>query len=202
MHFCIAAKRGHAMGLKFFLSLLAGGALTGQVCLAFAATTESPIAAQLLASHNEERRALGVAALVWDETLAADAQSWAKHLASKEVFEHAPQRNGALDEGENLWMGTAGAYTPDEMVGAWRDERKYYRNGVFPRVSSTGDWQDVGHYTQLIWHSTKRVGCALARGKDNEYLVCRYAPPGNWMGQNALGSPIEKPKRAAKSVIK
>jgi hypothetical protein len=30
------------------------------------------------------------------------------------------------------------------------------------------------------------MGCALAEGRDNEYLVCRYFPAGNIFGQRPL----------------
>jgi pathogenesis-related protein 1 len=49
-----------------------------------------------------------------------------------------------------------------------------------------------GHYTQMVWKNTKEVGCATATvsGKSSSglsgvvvYLVCRYSPPGNIVGQ-------------------
>ena len=47
------------------------------------------------------------------------------------------------------------------MVGSWIDEKRAFRPGVFPNVSRTGNWDDVAHYTQLIWKGTTRVGCAI-----------------------------------------
>jgi hypothetical protein len=41
----------------------------------------------------------------------------------------------------------------------------------------------VGHYTQLIWPTTREVGCAVAKGQGNDVLVCRYAPAGNVLGE-------------------
>jgi hypothetical protein len=68
------------------------------------------------------------------------------------------------------------------MVGGWASERKVYQPGVFPIVSRTGKWEDVGHYTQIIWPTTQRVGCALATNARSDYLVCRYWPAGNVNG--------------------
>ena len=95
------------------------------------------------------------------------------------------EHSGAEDMGENLWMGTSGAFTPEDMVGAWLAERQDYQDGAFPAVSRTGNWRDVGHYTQIIWHNTKQIGCAIASNASDDVLVCRYDPPGNWMGQYA-----------------
>jgi len=48
---------------------------------------------------------------------------------------------------------------------------------------STGNWADVGHYTQMIWKNTTAVGCAVATGGGMDPLVCRYSPSGNFIGQ-------------------
>ena len=48
--------------------------------------------------------------------------------------------------------------------------------------SATGD-NVTGHYTQMVWKGTTEVGCATASGTELTYLVCRYSPPGNIVGQ-------------------
>jgi hypothetical protein len=68
------------------------------------------------------------------------------------------------------------------MVRDWASEKHYFRPGVFPNVSSSGNWVDVGHYTQIIWRQTTRVGCAVHQAQA-DFLVCRYSPAGNVMGQ-------------------
>jgi uncharacterized protein YkwD len=138
----------------------------------------TPFEIKLLETHNVEREKAGAPALVWDKSLAVSAARWAETLARKGTFEHDAQDK----HGENLWMGTHTAYQPEEMVGGWVAERKDFKPGVFPHVSKTRNWADVGHYTQLIWKTTTHVGCAKASAQDNDYLVCRYSPPGNWEG--------------------
>jgi uncharacterized protein YkwD len=142
-----------------------------------------PFESGLLAAHNTERVRLKLKPLVWSNRLAADAARWAKHQADTATFEHATD----TDDGENLWMGTRNSYTAEDMVGAWIEERSSFKDGSFPHVSTTGNWLDVGHYTQLIWFNTTSVGCARAANQVDDYLVCRYDPPGNWTGQNPFG---------------
>jgi uncharacterized protein YkwD len=134
---------------------------------------------EMLALHNSERSRLGIAPLAWNPKLAAEARNWAQSLAARGVLQHSGVRN----LGENLWMGTRGAYAPNDMIGAFVSEARYFRPGHFPAVSRTGRWSDVGHYTQLIWPATREVGCALAKGQRLEVLVCRYYPAGNVHGQ-------------------
>ncbi|HUB85502.1 MAG TPA: CAP domain-containing protein [Rhizomicrobium sp.] len=135
----------------------------------------------VLAAHNRERAAVGVPPLTWSDALAADAAPWAKHLAELGTLQHS-RDDQRLNEGENLWMGTAGGYTPTQMVSGWAREKRYFRPGVF-KNGLADDGQVIGHYTQMIWKTTTQVGCAMATGGGYDVLVCRYAPPGNWIGQ-------------------
>lgn len=138
---------------------------------------------RLLATQNIERAAVGVPPLAWNEGLATEARAWAQELAATGRFEHSPDEPGKNPEGENLWAGTPRAYAPEAMVGLWVAEKKDYRAGVFPNNSKSGDVENVGHYTQLIWRDTRQVGCAAATGQHEEFLVCRYSSAGNVYGE-------------------
>ena len=144
-----------------------------------------------LAAHNAERAEFGVAPLTWNTHLASEARDYARQLARSERLRHSSRedRNGT---GENLWMGSAGRYAPADMIEAFASEKRFFRAGNFPRVSTTGNWADVGHYTQIVWEGTREVGCATARGERFDVLVCRYWPAGNVMGQR-----IEPRRRVA-----
>jgi hypothetical protein len=136
----------------------------------------------MIAAHNQARRQYGVGPLLWDDSLARDAAAYARHLARTRRFEHDPQRGRRPPQGENLFMGTRGAYSYADMIGLLIAERRYFRPGRFPAVSRTGDWSQVAHYTQIIWPASQRVGCAVASNRANDYLVCRYLPAGNVVG--------------------
>ena len=138
--------------------------------------------ARVLATHNAERSRLGLRPLAWSEALAANAAIWAAHLSRLPDLQH----DQSIDaEGENLWRGTKGAYTPEDMVTLWIDERKAFKDDPIPNSSITGDFEDVGHYTQVIWRTSALVGCAEATAGDDEVLVCRYQEGGNVIGEKA-----------------
>lgn len=141
---------------------------------------------RLLEAQNRARAEVGSRPMQWNADLAKDAKVWADHLAATGKFEHSPDEPGVEPQGENLWAGTPGAYQPESMVGLWAAEKRDYKPGVFPNNSRSGDVENVGHYTQLIWAETTQVGCSMTRGLQEEVLVCRYSTPGNVMGQRPI----------------
>ena len=137
---------------------------------------------RLLAAQNLERERLGLTPLRWNPQLAEAAGQWADRLARAHRFEHAPE-NPVAPQGENLWEGTRDYFPPESMVDAWAREKKFFKIGIFPDNSTTGDVEDVGHYTQLVWRDTSEVGCAIARNAEDDVLVCRYSQAGNYIGE-------------------
>lgn len=146
-----------------------------------AAASAQDLRTVALKLHNAERERLGLKPLVWDPALAAQAAVWARVLTTRGRLDHAP-REERPGQGENLSMGTRGAYSQATMIQWWIDEKKDYVHEPYPYISRTGDWTDVGHYTQIIWRETSAIGCAMASSPEWDYLVCRYSPPGNYMG--------------------
>ncbi|XP_058881926.1 cysteine-rich venom protein Cau1-like [Acipenser ruthenus] len=88
--------------------------------------------------------------------------------------------------GENLYMSSS-ADSWDMAVQAWYDEVKDFKYGVGSTNGAV-----VGHYTQVVWYRSNKVGCAVAHcpGSKYEYFyVCQYCPPGN--DQNLLPTPYK-----------
>ena len=131
---------------------------------------------EALTAHNQSRAQHCVPPLAWSDQLAATAQSWANRCA----FEHSS--NGL---GENLAIGTTGAFPPASQVRSWYNEINDYdfANGQ----SRTG--QAVGHFTQVVWRSTTQVGCGVATCGGQDLLVCNYSPAGNFGGQYVQNVP-------------
>ena len=130
-------------------------------------------AQDLLAAHNAVRARMNLPPLAWSDRLAKHAQEWADNLLARGEFGHRPK----LTYGENLYEIRGAAATPARVVGAWAAESKYYdyRSNTCQGV--------CGHYTQIIWRASKRMGCAAARSGKTEIWVCNYDPPGNWRGR-------------------
>jgi uncharacterized protein YkwD len=143
-------------------------------------------AQQILAVHNSERAAVGVPPLVWSDKLAASAKTWAEHLATTAEFRHS-----LSGVGENIagYSPSRGPFRPG--VYLWVAEKANY-HGKPEGTPQTPDNPVVGHYTQMVWNTTKSVGCATASGNGHPYfsgaskpadfmsiLVCQYSPPGN-----------------------
>ena len=171
------------MVIKSFSTSVAGFVLAALSPFLLGATSlTGNFEQRILAAHNRERTAMGIPALAWDDQLQASAQSWAAHLATTGRFEHAAD-SPSNPEGENLWGGTKGAFPVEAMVDGWVREKRYFKPGTFPDNSVTGRVEDIGHYTQLMWRSTRRVGCAMAAGNHEDILVCRYGEAGNYLGE-------------------
>lgn len=112
--------------------------------------------------------------LVWDPDLAAVALAWAQGC----VFQHS---DGPY--GENLYAGT-GTPTVLDAIDAWAAEAAQYD------YESNACSGVCGHYTQIVWRDTARVGCGFAdcdplqgAGFAGRYWVCNYDPPGNFVGE-------------------
>ncbi len=163
------------------------GALVAAGFSASAASAAQPsFAAQfpvrVLAAHNAARAQAGMLPMAWDPALGRSAAAYAQQMALTNRFEHS-NRRARRGVGENLWMGTRGAFSIERMVSDWASERRMFRAGVFPAVARTGNWADIAHYTQIIWPTTTRIGCALASNARSDYLVCHYSPAGNIDGR-------------------
>lgn len=144
---------------------------------------EVSTAERLLAVHNGERARLGLPPLSWNPQLASEANRYADVLLTNGRLQHS-SHSDRRGRGENLWMGTAGAWQLESMVEMFLHERRYFRPARFPDISLTGNWTDVGHYSQIVWRDTREVGCAVKSGGGQDVLVCRYYPAGNVHGRD------------------
>lgn len=131
----------------------------------------------LVKEHNYWRSEVGLTStLSWSDTLANYAAEWAKMLKKKGcAFEHRPDNR----YGENLFMGTSGFFVAKDVVTAWGNEKNDYNH----QKNKCKSGKMCGHYTQIVWESTQRVGCAKIQCDGNDLWVCNYDPPGNWVGQ-------------------
>jgi uncharacterized protein YkwD len=187
--------RVEALSLPWVVSalLLLGGACGGESAgdtAGDAATTAADGGSEgrdeipgIVAAHNAVRDTVGVPHLSWDGQLGNVAQAWADGC----VFEHS----SGSPYGENLFASTpAGNATAQGVVDSWASEVDFYDYDT----NSCAANEQCGHYTQIVWDSTERVGCGFAVCPeasspfgggfgDWELWVCNYDPPGNWVGE-------------------
>ena len=136
----------------------------------------------LLDTHNAWRAKYNVRPLVWDDGVAAVAQEWADQIATSGKFAH---RQGNR-YGENLWGGTTGAFPIASVVESWGSEVSYYN--LASNTCTAPANQSCGHFTQVVWWNTTKLGCGKATGANgNDTVVCNYDPPGNVGGESPLG---------------
>ncbi|CCX05055.1 CAP domain-containing protein [Pyronema domesticum] len=118
-----------------------------------------------LNTHNRARGEHGVGGMYWDNNLAAGAQLWANRCQ----FAHSRGNYG-----ENLAMGHR---TASLAVQEWVNERSSYNYNYGDFSAATG------HFTQVVWKGSTRLGCG-ARLCGRQWLyVCRYQSPGNFRGR-------------------
>jgi len=131
-----------------------------------------------LKKHNYFRALHGVPNLIHNAELSKLSQSYAEKLASNDSFEHSNCKWGTKKVGENLFMCGGYKCTPEMSSQNWYDEITDYD------FNKSEFSSDTGHFTQLIWKSSKEVGFGLAQSKrGNWYSVANYYPPGNYLGK-------------------
>jgi len=143
----------------------------------------------LVAEHNKFRRiipATNMQEVVWDAGLAAQAQGHANTC----ILQHSTNR---VNVGENIWAAPYSDFSG--AVKMWFDEVYDSRCGC------TNGFKDCcGHYTQLVWADTNRVGCGYAycpnlwySGGQHYILVCQYSPAGNVLYVDDSGQFVQAP---------
>ncbi|KAB2604683.1 pathogenesis-related protein 1-like [Pyrus ussuriensis x Pyrus communis] len=127
-----------------------------------------------LNSHNTAREAVGVGPLTWDDNVAGYAQNYANQHVGDCSLVHS---GGPY--GENLAMST-GDMSGTAAVDLWVAEKADYNY----ESNSCADGKVCGHYTQVVWRNSARVGCAKVRcSSGGTFIGCNYDPPGNYVGE-------------------
>lgn len=151
----------------------------------------------ILDYHNQVRSkvfppAANMEYMVWDDSLAKSAEAWAATC----IWDHGPPYLMRF-LGQNLSVRTGRYQSILQLVKPWYDEVKDYAfpypQDCNPRCPLRCFGPMCTHYTQMVWATTNRVGCAIhtchnmnvwgAVWRRAVYLVCNYSPKGNWIGE-------------------
>lgn len=145
----------------------------------------------ILDRHNDYRAKHRAPDLEWSHRVAYSADKWSREC----MFEHEAQ----TEYGENLyavWGVSNMTKALTQAIDAWYGEAADY-NYEKPKFSAK-----TGHFTAVVWKSTKRLGCSVRKCGPMTIVVCRYDPPGNVEDQfkanvlppNYSSSPQSPPK--------
>ncbi|KAI9054379.1 hypothetical protein LZ554_001542 [Drepanopeziza brunnea f. sp. 'monogermtubi'] len=125
---------------------------------------------QLVSDHVWYRAQHGAGPVTWSDELARSSTVWIENCK----FGHS----GTPGVGENIALGYSKLV---DAVNAWGLERLNY-DFAAPGFSS-----GTGHFTQMVWKATTKIGCAkkqctvpgFGNGGPAWYLVCQYSAQGN-----------------------
>lgn len=123
----------------------------------------------------------------WDAILADSVYNYAircqgmngllSHNANRSSDYQALGGSGYV--GENIYGSSGSGATPDDAVSLWMSEASSYDY-------ASGNIGSAGHYTQIVWRDSVRIGCAIVDCPALTYhntVICDYAPGGNISGQ-------------------
>ncbi|XP_059647921.1 pathogenesis-related protein PR-1 type-like [Cornus florida] len=128
-----------------------------------------------LDAHNAARSAVGVGEMTWDNSVAEFAQNYANQRSQDCALQHSTNR----PYGENIAIG-GGDFTGKAAVDLWVAEKQNYDHNS----NSCAGGEVCGHYTQVVWRDSVRLGCARVKCTSGSWFVtCNYDPPGNVNGR-------------------
>ncbi|XP_067247583.1 GLIPR1-like protein 1 isoform X3 [Chanodichthys erythropterus] len=134
--------------------------------------------------------------MTWDEGLAVTARAWARFCTFKHnIYLREVRRMHPTfpSVGENIWAGHPyTSFTVKSAVKLWADEVQHY-DYYAPKPNQCKKGEVCGHYTQVVWADTYKVGCAAQAcpngvaethfsTEPGVIFVCNYATAGNYRG--------------------
>ena len=176
------------------------GAPSGSAGAAVASHTNplsKPLIEAFVAAHNAARSrtdlnpipAPPLPPVSWDPILADSAYNYLSRCVATDgqLVDHNMDRStdyqalGGKDAyvGENIYATTGTTVTPGDALNSWMSESSKYDY-------AKNDLSSAGHYTQVVWRDSIRIGCAIVNcpnARFNNTVLCDYAPGGNISGQ-------------------
>ncbi|XP_018014627.1 venom allergen 5 [Hyalella azteca] len=136
--------------------------------------------------------------LSWNDDLARTAQRWAEQF----VLGHDCKKCNIVPDysvGQNLYLEANSATIEkanwQKAIDSWTNEAEKMDGS-----NLKGNWKVVGHYTQVVWHNTRHVGCgAFGNNEKCSWVnktnpswgllncvkyICNYGPSGNMLDKN------------------
>jgi len=163
--------------------------------------SSSEFATQQLNKHNSYRATHHAPAMTLDSALNAAAQSWADKLARTGRWITRDDHYSGGDQGENLAQScSSGSYPSyDDVTYSWYSEVRDYDYQTGGKSASCKRNRNcmIGHFTQVVWKASTKLGIAKAEGKVGRdfctWVVGRYTPPGNVQSASQYKTNVLRP---------
>ncbi|KAH9499486.1 hypothetical protein Btru_077980 [Bulinus truncatus] len=130
--------------------------------------------------HNDARANVSLPPLVCNKTLSNYAADWGSNC----IWNHSYGKYGenifsSYDDGDNVLVAKS-------AVKLWNSEIANVDIPDWNCFKIFGD-KTCGHYSQVVWRDSQRVGCAITHCKSvkklKNFVVCSYDPRGNMKGK-------------------
>lgn len=146
------------------------------------ATNQTLVSNEFLHAHNWVRTQYNLPNLTWDDNLAG----YARQYLTTDRYDDCKLIHSNATYGENMFWGKKLHWTPSDAVYYWYIEKDAFD---FNTLKCAPASKMCGHFTQLVWRDTTRVGCALQHchvAGTGMLIACEYDPPGNYENENPL----------------
>ena len=139
--------------------------------------------------------------LSWDDELAQISQTWANQcLGDADIFHDKNRRTLKWSHvGQNYASKSHTSNLGDKFIAKmvqdlYDEVQDFPANNIKPfdtKKDVPWDYKEnkpkkVGHYTQMVWAETYKIGCGFIMHNRGEWykkvLVCDYGPGGNYVG--------------------
>jgi len=161
-------------------------------------------AMEIVAQHNRLRNevaggqtnqspAANMRVMQWDSELASIAQRWADQCK----FDHdcsncrnvGPGRAGSVGQsiGMSFHSQEGEPYNWESIINSWFNEIEMFPTNETSAIERYEFDFNTGHYTQLVWARSDRVGCGVITYTSEDFerklYVCNYGESGNFLNE-------------------
>ncbi|XP_027367749.1 pathogenesis-related protein 1A-like [Abrus precatorius] len=142
---------------------------------------QTELAEEFLHAHNWVRKLYNLPLYAWDEQLASYARGYLMQR-----YEDCKLVHSNSDYGENMFWAKKLNWTPSDATYYWYKEKQWYD---FHTLTCAPPPKACGHFTQIVWRDSIRIGCALQHCHNpgaGMLIACEYDPPGNYENEHPL----------------
>ena len=133
---------------------------------------------EVLEIHNTLRAKHQVGPLSRYSELESLAQKHSEYMAKMGKMVHSDNKLNNEYIGENICSGSSTLKIGKSCVNLWYSEEDQYD------YKNPNNDVSCGHFTQLVWKKTNRLGCGVECTSSNYcYVTCNYYPAGNYYNQ-------------------